>query len=87
MDVVFAQRPAREPLCSYKVLKIRPSPLGLPTIFDKDILIFVISQLIAHKNKGQETEDTFLFSMHEMCIAINRHIGGDNYKRIENAID
>jgi plasmid replication initiation protein len=62
-------------------------PLNRPSLIDKDILIFVISQLIAHKNKGQETEDTSLFSMHEMCIAINRHIGGDNYKRIENAID
>jgi hypothetical protein len=75
MDVVFAQRPAREPLCNYKVLKIRASSLGLPTIFDKDILIFVISQLMAHKDKGQETGDTFLFSMHEMCIAINHPTG------------
>jgi len=69
------------------VLKIRPSPLGLPTIFDKDILIFVISQLMARKNKGQEIGDTVRFSMREMCIAINRPIGGDHYKRIENAID
>ena len=69
------------------VLKIRPSPLGLPTIFDKDILIFVISQLMARKNRGREVGDTVRFSMREMCIAINRPIGGDHYKRIENAID
>lgn len=69
------------------VLKIRPSPLGLPTIFDKDILIFVISQLMARKNKGLDIGDTVRFSMRELCIAINRPIGGDHYKRIENAID
>ena len=69
------------------ILKIRPSPLGLPTIFDKDILIFVISQLMARKNRGREVGDTVRFSMREMCIAINRPIGGDHYKRIENAID
>jgi plasmid replication initiation protein len=69
------------------ILKIRPSPLGLPTIFDKDILIFVISQLMARKNKGLEIGDTVRFSMREMCIAINRPIGGDHYKRIESAID
>ena len=63
------------------VLKIRPSPLGLPTIFDKDILIFVISQLMARKNKGQEIGDTVRFSMREMCIAINRPIGGEHYNR------
>ncbi len=69
------------------VLKIRPSPLGLPTIFDKDILIFVISQLIARKNRGGDIGDTVRFSMREMCVAINRPIGGDHYKRIANAID
>lgn len=69
------------------VLKIRPSPLGLPTIFDKDILIFVISQLMARKNRGHDIGDTVRFSMRELCIAINRPIGGDHYKRIENAID
>ncbi len=69
------------------VLKIRPSPLGLPTIMDKDILIFVISQLMARKNRGLEIGDTVRFSMRELCMAINRPIGGDHYKRIENAID
>ena len=69
------------------ILKIRPSPLGLPTIFDKDILIFVISQLMAKKNRGQKIVDTVRFSMRELCIAINRPIGGDHYKRIEAAID
>lgn len=42
---------------------------------------------MARKNKGQEIGDTVRFSMREMCIAINRPIGGDHYKRIENAID
>lgn len=69
------------------ILKIRPSPLGLPTIFDKDILIFVISQLIARKNRGEGIGDTVRFSMREMCVAINRPIGGDHYKRLANAID
>ena len=36
------------------VLKIRPSGIGLPTIKDKDILIFAISQLMAMKNKGEQ---------------------------------
>lgn len=69
------------------VLKIRPSPLGLPTIMDKDILIFVITQLMARKNRGQSIGNTVRFSMRELCISINRPVGGDHYKRIENAID
>ena len=69
------------------ILKIRPSPLGLPTIMDKDVLIFVITQLMARKNRGLEIGDTVRFSMRELCVAINRPIGGDHYKRIEAAID
>lgn len=34
------------------VLKIRPSGLGLPTIKDKDILIFCISQLLPKKQEA-----------------------------------
>lgn len=67
------------------VLKIRPSGLGLPTIFDKDILIFVISQLMHKKNRGETIGDTVRFSARELCIATNRQIGGDHYKRLENA--
>lgn len=67
------------------VLKIRPSGLGLPTIFDKDILIFTISQLMHRKNRGEAIGDTVRFSARELCVATNRQIGGDHYKRLENA--
>jgi len=67
------------------VLKIRPSGLGLPTIFDKDILIFVISQLMARRNRGEPIGDTVRFSARELCISTNRQIGGDHYKRLEDA--
>ncbi|MFD3191952.1 plasmid replication initiator TrfA [Sedimentitalea sp. HM32M-2] len=67
------------------VLKIRPSGLGLPTIFDKDILIFVVSQLMHRMNRGEDIGDTVRFSARELCVATNRQIGGDHYKRLENA--
>ena len=35
-------------------LEIIPSGRGLPTIFDKDILIFSISQLMDMKNRGEK---------------------------------
>ena len=67
------------------VLKIRPSGLGLPTIFDKDILIFAISQLMARKNRGEAIGDTVRFSARELSVATNRPIGGNHYKRLEDA--
>ena len=67
------------------VLKIRPSALGLPTIFDKDILIFCISHLMNKRNRGEAIGKRLRFSARELCIATNRQIGGEHYKRLENA--
>ena len=67
------------------MLRVRPSGLGLPTIFDKDVLIFVISQLIARKNRGEDIGQTVRFSAREMMIATNRKTGGIEYQRLEDA--
>ena len=70
---------------SGNVLKIRPSGLGLPTIFDKDVLIFCISHLMHKRNRGEKIGKHLRFSARELSIATNRQIGGDHYKRLENA--
>ena len=64
---------------------IMPSGMGLPTIFDKDILIFCISQLIHRQNQGLPIGKTVRFSARELSIATNRPIGGNHYKRLEQA--
>ncbi len=66
-------------------LKIIPSGIGLPTIFDKDILIFCISQLMHRKNRGEKIGERVRFSARELSITTNRQIGGDHYKRLEKA--
>mgnify|MGYP001112645182 CR=1 FL=1 len=66
-------------------LEIRPSYQGLPTIFDKDILIFCISQLMHMKNQGKPIGKRLRFSARELSIATNRPIGGNHYKRLEAA--
>lgn len=68
-----------------KKLKIVPSGAGLPTIFDKDILIFCISQLMHKKNRGEKIGRKVRFSAHELLIATNRKTGGVEYKRLEQA--
>ena len=67
------------------MLKIVPSGIGLPTIFDKDILIFCISQLIHRKNQGEPIGKRVRFSGHELLVATNRKTGGIEYKRLEQA--
>ena len=66
-------------------LKIRPSGAGLPTIFDKDILIFCVSQLIHRKNQGEPIGKKVRFSGRELLIATNRRTGGNSYQRLEDA--
>lgn len=66
-------------------LKIVPSGRGLPTIFDKDILIFCISQLMHLKNRGKPIGKRVRFSARELMIATNRRTGGVEYQRLEDA--
>lgn len=66
-------------------LEIRPSYQGLPTIFDKDILIFCISQLMRMKNQEKPIGKHLRFSARELSIATNRPVGGNHYKRLEAA--
>ena len=66
-------------------IEISPSGHGLPTIFDKDILIFCISQLMHKKNRNEKIGNKVRFSARELSIATNRPIGGNHYKRLEQA--
>ena len=66
-------------------LKIRPSAKGLPNIFDKDILIFCISQIMHLKNHEKPIGKQVRFSARELSIATNRPIGGWAYQRLEDA--
>ena len=68
---------------------IAPSTFGLATIWDKDILIYLISQLMEGGNRGREdaTSRRVRFTAYDYLIATNRGTGGDHYKRLEAGLD
>lgn len=66
-------------------LKIIPSGVGLPTIFDKDILIYCISQLMHRKNQGKPIGKKVRFSARSLMVATNRKTNDESYKRLEAA--
>lgn len=66
-------------------LKIIPSSKGLMTIFDKDILIFCISQLMHKKNAGEAIGKRVRFNARDLLVSTNRKTGGVEYKRLEQA--
>lgn len=68
-------------------IKIRPSTVGLPTIFDKDILLYCGSLLIAEVNKGIIPPKTIRISTHDMLVATNRPTGGSSYARLKESLE
>lgn len=68
-------------------ITITPSVLGHATIFDKDVLIYCISQLVEAINQNRPVSRTVRVTAYDMLKATNRETGGDHYKRLEMALD
>ena len=69
-----------------KSVKVVPSLLGLPSIFDKDVLLYCGSQVMERINKGEIPPKTLRISIHDFLIATNRGINGNAYDRFENSL-
>jgi len=68
-------------------IEVRPSPEGLATIFDRDVLIFCISQLVAAMNDGREPSRIVRFNASDLMRATNRAGGGAGYERLQAAFN
>ena len=68
-------------------IEVRPSPEGLATIHDRDVLIFCISQLIAAMNAGREPSRIVRFNAADLMRATNRAGGGAGYERLQAAFN
>jgi len=61
--------------------------LGLPTIFDKDLLLYCCSILMSEVNLGRTPPQTFYISSHDFFIATNRMTNGQSYELFKKALD
>lgn len=68
-------------------LLVIPSGRGLATIWDKDILIYCVSQLVAGINRGRQPSQTVQITAYDLLISTNRHTGGKNYDQLEDALN
>ena len=66
---------------------VTPSVRGRATIFDADILIFCISQLMAGLNAGREVSRTLTLTAHDLLLATGRETSGDSYRRLKEAFE
>lgn len=66
---------------------IVPSGYGLATIWDKDILIYCLSQLIAAQERGQYIARTLWVRAHDLLTATSRHTDGHSYAQLKAALN
>lgn len=66
---------------------VTPSVKGRATIFDADILIFCISQLMAALNAGRPTARTLTLTAHDLLVSTGRETSGDGYRRLRDAFE
>ena len=67
-------------------LTVRPTTSGLPTIWDKDLLIFAISQIVERRSRGEEVSPTVRFHTADVLEFLHRTKGGNDYARIDNSL-
>lgn len=68
-------------------IEIIPSVKGLATIYDKDILIYCISQLIAKLKRAKPVSQRVRLNSRELLIFANRGTAGKDYSALCEALD
>lgn len=68
-------------------LEITPSVKGLATIYDKDILIYCISQIMAKLRLGEKVSPRVRINSRELLIFTNRGTSGREYQSLLDALD
>ena len=68
-------------------ITVTPSVKGLATLFDKDLLIYCISQLMAGLNAGRAVTRHLRLTAHDLLVATNRQTSGDSYLRLREAFE
>jgi plasmid replication initiation protein len=69
-------------------ITVTPSIKGLATIWDKDILIYAVSQLVAAMNAGrQDLSPIIRLTAYDLLVSTNRHTGGGDYDQLQKAFE
>ena len=70
-----------------KTITIKPSYTGLPTIHDKDILLYCASYLRAAISDGYTPNRTIRFTAYDLLVSTNRLTNGRSYERFKSALE
>ena len=65
-----------------KVFKVIPSVVGAPTIFDKDLMIYLISMVMEARKDGKPVSRRIRMNVTSFLKGTNRSTGGASYVRV-----
>ncbi len=86
----LSKKPDREPRrYEYKGqwIEFRPSIKGMPTIYDKDLIIYAISQLIAGMKEGRVVSKRVQIDPYAFLVFTQRGVGGRDYDALGDSLD
>lgn len=86
----LSKKPDREPRRyehGDKWIEFRPSIKGLPTIYDKDLIIYAISQLIAGMREGRPLSKRVKIDPYAFLVFTERGVGGRDYDALCDSLD
>lgn len=70
-----------------RVVKIIPSSVGAATVFDKDLLLYIASQLIEAKNQGKPISRTVVIDSCDFLVGTERGDGRASFERIVDLLN
>ena len=68
-------------------IEVKPSAKGLATIYDKDILIYCISQIMAKLNRNEAVGQRLRITSRDLLVFTNRGTSGRDYLALLDALD
>ena len=68
---------------------VTPSVLGRATQFDKDLLIYVVSQMTEalNRERADANHRTVRFVVYDYLVSTNKPVGGAEYRRLQDALE
>lgn len=67
-------------------VRVTPSADGMATIWDKDVLIYCVSQIREAMNRGREVGPIIEFHPHDLFRHTNKPINGNSYRWLRQAL-
>lgn len=67
-------------------IEIFPSYTGLATIHDKDILLYLASNLMNAKNNGKPIAQIVRFVAYDYFVSTNKQTGGNRYQHLQDGL-